>query len=329
MSVFSESLSRRAFAKAATAVTAGTALDRAASPSAHAQAHSSLQLAAADTKLQAMLALVPATFAELESAERGFLAYADIAAQLGTVGGTPPDSMDDDAFGQWFAATLGLAFPSFAAQYLQFWREDYGFDLLQADQTFQISLPPFDLSLHRGRFDERGIVRALRELGYTPVENDPPILAIRGDYEQDISAQTAYKFAAMTYAAILDDGTLAFASARGILEAVLDTETGNRPSLAERDDITLLLDNVPDNRASALFVDGRMLTGDMVDVVLDHDSRVTPNIDAIATEMAEQRNMPPVEMVFLGLTPGGPVDVDEGRGHSRRTLLMPAVWWWR
>lgn len=37
-----------------------------------------------------MLALVPATFAELEDPEQAFIAYADIAAQLETVGVTPP-----------------------------------------------------------------------------------------------------------------------------------------------------------------------------------------------------------------------------------------------
>ncbi len=263
-----------------------------------------------DGDLEGILGLVPATLTDLDDPERANITYANIAAQLEAVDVAAPDSMDDEAFSEWFAATLGLPVPSHAAQYLQSWREDYGFDLLQADQTLQISLPPFDLSLFRGRFDEREIVGALRELGYKPVGNDRPILAIRDDYEQDISAQTAYKFAAMNYATILEDGTLAFASAQAILESVLDVVAGETPSLAERSDIAELLPNVPEDLASALFVDGTMLTGAMPEALLELDPESTPDIDAIATEMAEGSDMPPVVMAMLGSTAGGPLEPD-------------------
>ncbi len=264
-----------------------------------------------DGDLQAMLGLVPATFPHLDDPELATISYANIAAQLEAVDVTAPGRMDDDAFSEWFAATLGLPVPSHAAQYLQSWREDYGFDLPQADQTLQISLAPFDLSLFRGRFDEQEIVRTLRELGYKPVSNDWPILAIRDDYEQDISAQTAYKFAAMNYATILDDGTLAFASAQATLESVLDVVAGDAPSLAERSDIAELLPNVPDGLASALLVDGVMLTGGVPEELLELDPEATPDIEAIATEMAEGSDMPPVVTAMLGTTVGGPLQLDD------------------
>ena len=268
----------------------------------------SAQVPAAD--LEAMLGLVPATFPDLDDPELANITYANIAAQLEAVEVAAPGSMDDEAFSEWVAATVGLPVPSHAAQYLQSWREDYGFDLLQADQTLQISLPPFDLSLFRGRFDEREIVRALRELGYKPVGNDRPILAIRGDFEQDITAQTDYKLAAMNYATILDDGTLAFASAQDILESVLDVVAGETLSLAERDDIAALLPNVPDDLASALFVDGTMLTGGVPEELLELDPQATPDIEAIATDVAEGSDMPPVVTAMLGTTTGGPLQLD-------------------
>ena len=264
-----------------------------------------------DGDLRVMLGLVPATFPDLDDPELATISYANIAAQLEAVDVTAPGSMDDEAFSDWSAATLGLPVPSHAAQYLQSWREDYGFDLLQADQTLQISLPPFDLSLFRGDFDEREIVRALRELGYKPVGNDRPILAIRDDFEQDISAQTSYKLAAMNYATILEDGTLAFASAQGILESVLDVVAGDAPSLAERDDIAVLLPTVPDDLASALFVDGTMLTGGVPEKLLEQDPEATPDIEAIAAEMAESSELPPVVTAMLGTTAGGPLELDD------------------
>ncbi len=255
--------------------------------------------------LGTMLAYLPASLPELDDPHQAIIAYADIAAQLDAFGLTPPDSMDDEEFAAWASVTMGLPLPSPAAQYLQSWRDDFGFDLLQTDQTLSVSLPPFELSLHRGRFDENEIVRTLRELGYKPVgSGDRPILAIRGDCEQAIDAPTAYKFAAMNYATILDDGTLAFASAQAVLEAVLEVEAGEIPSLAEWSDIAALLPHAPEDLASALFVHGVMLAGDVPSELLVPDEG-TPDIDAIATEMAGQNDLPPMEMALLGTTAGG------------------------
>lgn len=289
-----------------------TAQDARRSDQVHAQDRSSFRQASRGTTLQAMLAHVPATLPELDDPDQAIIAYADIAAQLDAFDLEPPDSMTDEGFVEWAATTTGLPFPSPAAQYQRFFREDYGFDLLQTDQTLSISLPPFELSLYRGRFDEREIVRTLRDLGYRPVGADErPILSIRGDYEQDISAPTAYKFSAMNYATILDDGTLAFASAQDALEAVLDVEAGEMPSLAERSDIAALLADVPDDLASVFLIHGSALAYEVPEELLNPDSTETPDIEAIATEIADRSDMPPVVMALLGMTAGGPIQPDD------------------
>ena len=278
---------------------------------AHAQHSPFAPQQSTDSALGLMLAHVPATLSDLDDPEGANLTYANIAAQLQAVGVTPPDSMDDERSKAWIDATRGLPMAMPAAQFLKVWREDYGFDLFQADQTLQISLPPFDLSLYRGRFNNQEVLGALGDIGYQPVDNDGAILSIRGDYEQDVQAQTAYKLAAMNYATILDDGTLAFASALGILEEVLEVQAGERASLAERSDIALLLASAPNDLASAMIVPGSMLVAGIPDQVLDLDPGATPDLAAAATEIAERSGLPPIANVLLGMSVGGPISVDD------------------
>jgi len=277
--------------------------------------HASLAQASAGSELQAMLAIVPAELAELDDPDQAIIAYADIATQLAAFDLAAPDRMTDDGVTAWATAITGLPLPSPALQYQRVFGEDYGFDLVQVDQTLSIALPPFELALYRGRFDQQRIVRALREVGYTPVGSDArPILSIRGDYEQDISAPTAYKLSAMNFATILGDGTLAFASALDPLEAVLEVEAGERPSLAERSDMEALGASLPDDLVSAHIVHGSALAYGVPADLLDSDADETPDLEVIATEIAGQSEMPPIAMALLGFTAGGPVTAGEEVG---------------
>jgi hypothetical protein len=276
---------------------------------------SALAQAPAGSALQAMLASVPAELPELDDPDQAIIAYADIAGQLDAFDLAAPEGMTDDGTAAWAVAITGLPLPSPALQYQQSFGEDYGFELVQVDQTVSIALPPFELSVYRGRFDQQRIVRALREVGYTPVRSDAgPILSIRGDYEQDISASTAYKLSAMNYATILDDGTLAFSSALSPLEAVLEVEAGERPSLAERSDMETLGEGVPDDLVSAHIVHGTALAYGVPNELLEPDADKTPDLEAIATEIAGESDMPPIAMALLGFTAGGPVTAGEEVG---------------
>jgi hypothetical protein len=262
--------------------------------------------------MQAMLGLVPASLPGLDDLSQATIAWADIAAQLDAVGTTPPPAMDAAEFQVWAAATRFLPMPSHAAQYLIDWRADYGFDLLQADQTMWVALPPFDLSLFRGRFDTDAVLGALDALGYAPVEvGGHELRSIRGDNEIAMDAPTTYRMAAMNFAAMLPDGTLAFASAGAPLAAVLDVAAGAAPSMLEIAGVGLLLDQAPPGLASAMLVQGVALAGSIPPSFLNLDPGATPDISAIATEMAETSELPPVAMALLGATTGGPLLADE------------------
>ncbi|HEV2128747.1 MAG TPA: hypothetical protein VGR22_09025 [Thermomicrobiales bacterium] len=99
------------------------------------------------TTVQDMFALVPAQLPGRDDVANATIAYADIEAHLDAVGATPPDSMDSPGFEGWAAATRFMTLPSPAQMLLQSFREDYGFDLLQVDQTLWVALPPFELAL--------------------------------------------------------------------------------------------------------------------------------------------------------------------------------------
>jgi hypothetical protein len=303
-------LTRRSVCRAAGLSVATMALGGAAGSAGAQGATPAAEPAAGD--LAAMFARVPAMLPELDDPGQVTIAYADIAAQLDVTGVTPPTSMDDEAFSGWMAATLGLPMPMIAAQYLKFWREDYGFDLLQTDQTLFVSLPPFDLSLYRGRFDPDAVRATLTANGYQPVDiNGHELLSLRDDYEQDIAGPFAYKLAAMNHAAFLADGTIAFASAKAPLAAVLDVEAGLAPSMLESAGIGLLLAGAPANLASAMLINGVSLAGNLPPGLLDLGPGATPDISAIATQVAATSEMPPVVMALLIATTGGSPANDE------------------
>lgn len=115
----------------------------------------------------------------------------------------------------------------------------------------------------------------------------------------------------MNYATILNDGTLAFASALDPLKAVLEVQAGERLSLAEREDMVALLKGVPDDLISAHIVHGSAVAYDVPAELLAPDADETPDLEAIATEIAGQGEMPPIAMALLGFTSGGPVTAGE------------------
>jgi hypothetical protein len=275
--------------------------------------------------MQQMFGLLPAKLSGVEDPSALVIYYADVAAQLASVGVEAPESVDVEGFGRWAAATRTLAMPSDSAFYLNFWREDYGFDLLQADQTISVDLPPFRLSIYRGDLDTGAVTDALSEVGYAPVTIDGhELLSVRGDYEIDMDAATAYQLAAMNFGVVLDDRTLAFASAGAPLAAVLDVAAGTAPSMLDTAGVAMLLEHAPPDLASAVLVPGGSLAASIPPSLLDGG---TPDISAIGTEMAEASKMPPVAMALLGSTVGGPLDdggvpVPQGTPEARAVAVL-------
>lgn len=281
-----------------------------------------------------MLALAPASLPGVDNLAQLTISYADIATQLDVTGAARPTSMDDERMSQWTATTRHLAMPANAMQYLMFWREDYGFDLLQADETLWLSQPPFDLSLYRGQFDHEAVRRTLTANGYREVEVDGyPLLSLRDDFEVDVSAPFAYKLAAMNHVALLDDGTIACSSTGAALVAVLDVIAGQAPAMMEQAGIAMLAEQAPADLVSAMIIDGTALAGLDPASLIDLESGATPDISAIATEVAQTGEMPPVVTALLGATGGGslfseeiepPDGVPDARAIALALMLTPA-----
>ncbi len=264
------------------------------------------QPAGGTSGLEEMLAHVPAELPELDDPEGLYIAYADIAAQLDAVGVDPPASFEDEGFREWSRATVGMWLPSIPSLWFQEFRADYGFDLLQAEQTLEISQPPFNLSLYRGDFDEAAVLAALEEIGYRPGGVDDRRVLSLGD-EISFEGPGRYTLGAMSYMTILDDGTLAFAAQRSTIEAIIAVENGEVPSMVEDDSVAALLSNAPSDLVTAVLAPGTMLMADPLTGFLRTALEATPDLDAMATEQAVTAQMPQVYLALLGETAGGPL----------------------
>lgn len=236
--------------------------------------------------LASMLAKAPASFPWVDDPAEVTISYADIATQLAVTQPPPVDSADDPNVRLWVLATHMQAVPRPAAQYLKTWREDFGFDLLQADETLAVSQPPFDLSLFRGRFDHDAIRAALANSGYREVDVDGATLySLRDD-----TSPVADEMAAMNHGVIMDDGTLVFSSARAAVEDVLDVAAGAASALNEQPGLALLAEHAPADLVTVTIADGAMLTG------------YTPIPGVTEMPVGE---LPPVTTVLAGVTAGG------------------------
>jgi hypothetical protein len=284
-------------------------------------------------RLAGMLALAPASYPWVDDPASMVISYADFATQLAVTETPPVDSMDDPNLPHWIGATRALAVPSNPAQYLSYWREDYGFDLFQADETLELALPPFNLTLYRGRFDRDAIRARLTEGGYTSVDvNGHEILTLRDDYEQDLTSPFAYKLAAMNHIAFLDDGTIASASVQAALVAVLDVAAGTAPSMMEQAGVATLVGQAPADLVSATIVNGTALAGNLPADLIDLEPGATPDFDVIATQVAQTSEMPPVVLALVGSTAGGPLfgedietpaGVPDAHGIALALMLTP------
>ena len=286
-----------------------------------------------------MLATAPATYPWVEEPENLTINVADIATQLEVAGVTPPDTGDDPGLRQWVTANYGMAMPSGAFDFLILWREDYGFDLLQADQTLWMHQSPFTLLLFRGRFDHDAIRARLTEKGYAEIEfGGYPLLSLRDDYEIDFDGPFNYGLPEMNHAAFLEDGTIAFSSVRAALAAVLHVPAGTAPSLMDHEKIAKLVEQAPAGVVSGTIVSGTALAGSLPPAVIEViEAGGTPDLDAIATESAATSEMPPIALLMLYATAGGPfIDpsgppegpvpwegVPDGRAGALALMLSP------
>lgn len=262
---------------------------------------------AADDPLRAMLALAPAPMAEGESVSV-IAAFADIAAQTEKLGVARPDGIDDadEVIEPWLRALESLYVSEpFLSRSLQLTRDLIGFDLTDVDQTLEVGAPPEMLTILRGRFDQSALETAWTALGYELLDVGGVRVASlfptpEIDFENDFQRIVLSR---LNNAALLEDGTLLYASSVEIIMAALATAAGEAPSLADRVDIAALLDTAPETFASAALVTGVALAGitDLPGV----DDEVEEEV--MESQAGESEAMPPISLALLGFTPGGPL----------------------
>ncbi len=268
----------------------------------------------ADTSgsLQSMLARVPASLAPTAAGDRA--SYANIAAQLNAVGVEPRSGADEDGLDDWIPVISGLALPSSLGQHAlnEQWRETFGFDVFQVDQTLQLGQPPDIVTMLRGNFDETELRAAWARNGYKDVDVEGTVVAsLAPGPEIDFNSPVGrLAFGSMNNAVLLADGTLVFGANLDRIEAILAVEAGDAPSLAEDPSFADLLASAPEELATGLLIPGEALHTADADVVNQIVGRLTDEeIDALATEIAstgdQSEAMPPVRLALLGITGGG------------------------
>lgn len=236
------------------------------------------------------------------------LTFSDIAGQLAAVGVAPPAT--NAALRDYLSATAPLVFPHDLANsgLDPAWREAFGFDVLQIDQSLEFGVPPSQATLLRGRFDKRELRAAWQRTGYRAIAVDLPgatVVSLHEDPVIDVDSPiTRLALSSMNNAAILPDGTLAFAGSLRLLRAVLAVVAGTWPSLADRPAVATLLAAAPPDLVSATLVDGTALQGT---APIDAFANPTPpDPGTVMTAVAALRQMPPVGMALIGVTAGGP-----------------------
>ena len=261
--------------------------------------------------LAGMLGLLPPL--PLDDEATPMVSYANIAAQLAVVGAPTPAGIDDPAFvDAWVPATRGLALPStFRRMNRPEWREVFGFDIAQVDQSVEYAMLPVAITILRGRFDVMELDRAWERGGYQPVEVEHgTVYSVRDDYEIDTADPgSRMALASFNHTALIDNQTLVYSSAGDNVRQALAAAAGQGASFADQVAVTPLVMNVPPDLVSAIVVGGSalMAQGDPAAVMLQQ----TPGADdvvAIATRLADPsiggQSLPPVAAALLGQTAG-------------------------
>jgi hypothetical protein len=213
--------------------------------------------------------------------------FADSAAQLAATGVAPPLSQDDiDAFSFWSWATGWLPFPVGIPGYVELVAK-LGLDATLIDQSLQVGAGPNAVALLRGRFDRDTLAAGWAQAGYQPTDV-PDALAYTWSETGDptIDAHMRSTQALLTNVAVLADGTVLAAQRLDRLHAAVDAAAGRAPALLARPAVATLVAAAPPGLAGAYLAPGTVLRHPLVEPTGD---------------------MPPVELVLVGVTAGGPL----------------------
>jgi hypothetical protein len=263
--------------------------------------------------LLALLRCVPESM--LDAAESAGIAwyYADIAQQFAAMNlahtANGPAWEDEP----WLPATMTLATASSA--YTNAFNEDFigaiGFQPLGVDQTLLAGAPPTQVTLFRGGLDRARLEAAWQQTGYveTAVSDGVTVWSIgeEGEFEIDHPVQRVV-FAAFNNLAVLNEGVLACAPTKALLEEVIAVSQTGEGSILDDPVTAAALDTLPATTVSAMGA-GPLLGGAILSPSLDAAAQEAL-FETLAESDAEVGPMPISMGVVIGVTAGA-VAIDE------------------
>jgi hypothetical protein len=261
-----------------------------------------------NAQLLSFLGLVPDIMSSDNSPQGEIAEFADVALQLAAVSATSPTSADDPNLRLWIRATSWITLP----QDLQVraldpqWRELFGFDVFQIDQSLVAAEPPNQITYLRGRFDPNEVTTALTKSGYKPVDIEGiQAYSLFPEAGIDLNNPVSHlALAHMNNGVILADGTLVSSSTLDAIRQVVAVSKGESPSLTSRVDIPALVQAMPRPLASAILIPGSNLSlfGALI------DPRITAEqVQALMDQIHQLGDMPPISLALLGVSAGGPL----------------------
>jgi hypothetical protein len=260
--------------------------------------------------LTELLALAPDVLASPEPPQQVAL-FGDVAGQLAAVGAGRPTSVQDETFRTWIQATRWIPVPDPARSHgiQPEFRDLFGFDLLQIDQSLEVGMAPSTIIFLRGEFDPAELRTAWTAAGYNRLDVDgTEVYSLFEEPEFDFANPVSQiALARFNNALILEEDTIVFAPSLDLMRSVLAVVAGNAPSLAQNEDVAALLGTIASSLAGAMVVTGE---------VLQQEAMVPPSASAeaaaqIEAELSVTGELPPVRLALFGVTPGGPLPTDE------------------
>jgi len=229
--------------------------------------------------------------------------WADLATQFDVVGLRRPDS-PDDVDSAFIQATQTLELGDILRYAtLPEYEETFGFAPIRVEQMLSDGDVGNGITLLRGRFSERDLIDAWERSGYTPVDTaNGTVWSWADGAEFDASSPVSrFGAGALNYAAVLLDGTVAFAPTVALVAATFAVAAGDAQSLAEREEVAALIDTVPATLVSAMLLRGEALTFE--------DDFMTPEARQRIEELRVDQEdavgpMPPVAAALFGATAG-------------------------
>jgi hypothetical protein len=280
--------------------------------------------------LAALLQLVPDVPAGMSGDPFPLAAYGDLAAQAAVAGLPLPTSVDDPSLIPWrFALSPVIApYPLVAYPQEVDWRSLLGVAPWEIDQALQTGEELMVLTVLRGRFDPALVRAAWARQAYTMLTVDGVAVASLheeanpgidlGPLDRSLGRDVSARF---NNAALLPDGTLAYAPTLDGMRALIAAALGTAPSLGDRNDVAALAGAAGEPLASALLLAGADLQGERM---LGPALNATPAIPAVQTIAAGFEHMPPISLALLGITPGGPLDRPSDDVGTVQADLPPA-----